>query len=1034
MRMNPTRQLITSLTALLGAIPLAAPATVFFSDTFGTGSSFNSLSPAAPTDTNTSYQVISSKSWVPAPSMASGHFQFGIASSTGGTIETQARFGNSPVSLVLPNDYVELSFTFINATNLLTASSGLGFGLYNSGGVSPVAGGLNGTAVDSNPSNASGGAAGWKGYVSVIQYTGSASRLMDRLPQTGAGNNNQDLVTVGSSSQSYRNPTPASLSGSQVNGPSTTLTSGSQYTATLRYTLTSSNTLAVDSRLYTGANTSGTLISSNSSVTASPPNTAAFDAFAIGWRAQAATTGGTIIDLNSIKVEGAVTLISTPPDILTQPVSVTVPSGASCAFSVAAQGFGMTYQWKRYGTNLVNGGNLSGATSEMLVLSPASSADAAAGGNGYSVTISGAGGYTTNSQLASLSLGTAKTLVWSGTGNSWDLGVNANWLNGASPATFNYGDTVTFNDTGLANMTVSLNGAYLSAASVIVDSGGGIDYIFDGSGSFAGPGNLVYQGAGLLTIKNANTYSGGTTINNASAYLVLNNYNGLGSGPVTLAKAGGTMEIVPAGNASTGIRGDLNIQDDFTIQFDGSGAFATVFLGALTGASGKTLNLTPSSANLSATNRIRVYGTNASCDANLVINGNATAYALANGTVLSPYQTGSQTYGGVISGNGGLLQRGTGTTILSGQNIYTGGTYPAQGTIAFGANSTPTTGPVTSGPIGTGPLLITYEIGSAPSSGTVLAFGGPRTIANDLGYPSTTNTQTLIIGGTNALTFTGSFSLDGFDGTVTATNRTIQVNNTNAITTIAGVISGASQFTKTGNGTLDLTATETYSGATAINAGTLRVNGALAAASAITVATNATLAGAGTINGPVTVAVGGSIAPGNDAIGTLTVNNNLTLSGKLAVEVNRTGSSSDRINVSGTLNNAGSGSVTVANLGAALQAGDTFTLFNKALANGSALTVSGASAVWTNKLAVDGTIAVVTPIATTATNITASLSGNSLTLSWPLDHLTWILQSNSVSLSATTNWYPITGSANVTQQVITVDPAKANVFYRLIAP
>jgi len=70
----------------------------------------------------------------------------------------------------------------------------------------------------------------------------------------------------------------------------------------------------------------------------------------------------------------------------------------------------------------------------------------------------------------------------------------------------------------------------------------------------------------------------------------------------------------------------------------------------------------------------------------------------------------------------------------------------------------------------------------------VLAANGARTIANPLQYPSATNNQVLIIGGTNSLTFTGPYALNGQDGTTPATNRTLQVNNTGP-TTISGVIS-----------------------------------------------------------------------------------------------------------------------------------------------------------------------------------------------------------------------------------------------------
>ena len=50
-------------------------------------------------------------------------------------------------------------------------------------------------------------------------------------------------------------------------------------------------------------------------------------------------------------------------------------------------------------------------------------------------------------------------LVWhgDGTANTWDTGTNANWLNGLVASTFNAGDTVTFDDTGLNTPAINLS-------------------------------------------------------------------------------------------------------------------------------------------------------------------------------------------------------------------------------------------------------------------------------------------------------------------------------------------------------------------------------------------------------------------------------------------------------------------------------------------------------------------------------------------------------------------------------------------------
>ena len=68
------------------------------------------------------------------------------------------------------------------------------------------------------------------------------------------------------------------------------------------------------------------------------------------------------------------------------------------------------------------------------------------------------------------------------------------------------------------------------------------------------------------------------------------------------------------------------------------------------------------------------------------------------------------------------------------------------------------------------------------------------------------------------------------------------------------------------------------------------------------------------------------------------------------------GSSSDLVSVTGTLVNTGTGTITVTNLGAPLTAGQSFTLFNKAVSGGNTMTVTGGGVTWTNHLAVDGTI------------------------------------------------------------------------------
>ena len=255
--------------------------------------------------------------------------------------------------------------------------------------------------------------------------------------------------------------------------------------------------------------------------------------------------------------------------------------------------------------------------------------------------------------------------------------------------------------------------------------------------------------------------------------------------------------------------------------------------------------------------------------------------------------------------------------------------------------------------------------------------------------------------------------------------------------TVTLALNTSGGLTKLGTGSLTLSAASTYSGATVVSNGALRVTGQIGG-SGVTVRTNATLSGAGIVNASVVTLPGSILAPGNNTLGVLTVNGNLTSAGGFVFRANKSLAQSNSVLVvSGTLTQSGPGSLILSNLGPALVAGDTFQLFNgAALPGGSALTIGpapGAGLSWTNRLAVDGTIAVVSPIPTAPTNITYQASGGQITLSWPASYLGWTLQAqtNQLNVGLGTNWVSLPGTAAVTATNMPIDPANPTVFYRL---
>ncbi len=238
----------------------------------------------------------------------------------------------------------------------------------------------------------------------------------------------------------------------------------------------------------------------------------------------------------------------------------------------------------------------------------------------------------------------------------------------------------------------------------------------------------------------------------------------------------------------------------------------------------------------------------------------------------------------------------------------------------------------------------------------------------------------------------------------------------------------------------------TYTGATTVASGTLLVNGANGN-SPITVATNATLGGSGTIGGTINVQAGGRLAPGigargalTNTIGTLTATSAASISGSVLMKINRDASpASDEFAAPGITVNSGA-TLTVSNIGSTnLAAGDTFTLFSTPISGAFATvtlpTLPAGNLYWTNKLASNGTIAVasVGSVNPNSTNITASVSGSTLTLSWPQDHTGWTLQAqtNAPGVGLGTNWVDVAGSVSTNSISAPIISTNGSVFFRL---
>ena len=207
-------------------------------------------------------------------------------------------------------------------------------------------------------------------------------------------------------------------------------------------------------------------------------------------------------------------------------------------------------------------------------------------------------------------------------------------------------------------------------------------------------------------------------------------------------------------------------------------------------------------------------------------------------------------FGGVISGVGVFQQNGTGTTVFTATNTYTGGTVINAGTLQLGAGGS-----------------------LAPTGAMTVNLGGVFDVNG--------HTQTVgeFSGAGNVILGAGAFTAGGAN-----------------TTTFSGVMSGTGSFTKAGAGVMTFSGINTYTGPTTVAAGTLLVNGSIAASSGLTVDAGATIGGNGTVP---TSTIGGTLSPGN-SIGTLSVAGNLSFvgAGNYLVEVSP--AAADRTNATGT--------------------------------------------------------------------------------------------------------------------------------------
>lgn len=252
-----------------------------------------------------------------------------------------------------------------------------------------------------------------------------------------------------------------------------------------------------------------------------------------------------------------------------------------------------------------------------------------------------------------------------------------------------------------------------------------------------------------------------------------------------------------------------------------------------------------------------------------------------------------------LRGEGGLTKQGAGTLTLSSANNFSGATTVAAGTLNV-----------------TGSLASTVVNVDA---GAKLQVDGASLV----------NSSAVTLNGSGNLTLSGNETIGSLAGAgssaVTMGANSLTTGGNNSSSSFSGTISGNGALNKWGSGTFTLTGTNTYSGATNIQAGALLVNGNNNGTGAVTAQSGTTLGGSGLIAGAVTVRNGGTLTPGNSS-GILTVGSlNLEAGSATNLEVNglTPGTEDDQIQVAG--NAALGGELNLAFAGADPVNGQSYT-------------------------------------------------------------------------------------------------------------
>ena len=215
------------------------------------------------------------------------------------------------------------------------------------------------------------------------------------------------------------------------------------------------------------------------------------------------------------------------------------------------------------------------------------------------------------------------------------------------------------------------------------------------SGAISGTGVVSKTGAGVLTLGSANSYQGGTLLQDGVVAIAGDNRLGAASGGITFD--GGALQLTSSFDLSAGRAIEITANNGRLIT--DAGVTSTLAQG-ITGAGGFTKD---GAGTLILTGTSSHGGGTTIAAGTLQLGDGGTAGALPSGTVnnngtLSFNRSDTVSFGNLVTGSGNVLQAGTGTTVLSADNSYAGSTQVSSGALYINGNQSGGTGPASVAP------------------------------------------------------------------------------------------------------------------------------------------------------------------------------------------------------------------------------------------------------------------------------------------------------------------------------------------------